>query len=296
VTGGVQPSEPSPELDVVLAISDAPAMAAYHDTVVADLQALAAFYTRNDFGLHLAVVSDDPGSIDSYLIDLGVPWFFCPDRSCRTRNYDGTLGDAIVAAGGVPADGAASPPLLARVEHALDNDTSGFLARNGNLVVLLVGVEDDGSAGDPAGYAERIDALVPPYHASFAAITGATTPRIDAFLAAQQPSITPLARGSIDGAPDAAFTYPLSVTAPLSLGCLRAPADIDDCVVVDVDTPLPHCVMAAPDRPDPSTPLPCFWIKSEPECEVSGLSPVVERASFTGGAHWFDAHATCACE
>ena len=50
--------------------------------------------------------------------------------------------------------------------------------------------------------------------------------------------------------------------------------------------------MATPDRPEPSTPLPCFWLRHGPVC-TDGLEPIVERAY---RANWHDATITCACK
>lgn len=284
--GVAMQSAPIPELDLVIAISDAPAMARHHDALIAGLSQLAAHLTEAGMGLHVAVVGDDPGDIGAYLVDLDVPWFLCPG-DCRTRNYAGPLRDALVRLGDVAATGAPAPPLLARIEHALAND-GGFLAPGGYLGLLIIAAEDDGSPGDAAGYAERLLGLVPSEHAHVGIVAGAATPRLDALFPRAS---VPAERVAIDGDWSDALHFERLFRVPLGLPCLDASADPDECFVSDGDGAIPPCVMATPDRPDPATPLPCFWIAREDLC-WSGLQVVAERAH--QGA-WYDTHTLCTC-
>jgi len=276
---------PIPELDLVIAISDAPAMARHRDGVIAGLSQLAAHLTEARMGLHVAVVGDDPGDIGAYVVDLDVPWFMCPG-DCRTRNYSGPLGDALLRLGDVAADGAPAPPLLARIEHALASD-AGFLAPDGYLGLLVISAEDDGSPGDAAGYAERLLDLVPEYHARVGIVAGAATPRLDALFADNQSP----ERAAIDGDWGDALHFDRLFTVPLGLPCLDDNADPDECFASAGNVAMPPCAMATPDRPDPATPLPCFWIARERLCS-SGLKAVAERAH--QGA-WYDTRTLCTC-
>lgn len=286
---GTEQRAPVPELSLVIAISNAPVMERHRDAVVGGLRQLADEVLEYGTSVRIAVVAEDPGTIATSVIDLDVPWFFCAD-DCRTRNYTGTLADALVALAPAAYDGTPAPPLLARIEHALDH-ADGFLAPGGYLGVLVIGAEDDGSPGDAAGYAERLAARVPRYHAWSGAVTGDATPRIDRFLS-QNALFS--GRASIDAADlRAAFPFRDLVFAPFPGACLDD-VDFNDCIVSDRDhTRIWECVMATPDRPDPSTPLPCFWLKHDAAVCPGGLSPIVERAQ---RASFHDATITCACK
>jgi hypothetical protein len=279
-------SAPLPELDLVIAISDAPAMARHRDAVAAGLAQLAAHLTESGVGLHAAVVAGDPGDVGAYVVDLDVPWFLCPG-DCRTRNYAGSLGDALVRLGDVAPDGASPPALLARIEHALAGD-AGFLAPDGYLGLLIISAEDDGSPGDAAGYAERLLGLVRPGRAHVALVTAGATPRLDRFLPDDG---FQRGRAAIDGDWREAFHFDRLLLRPLGLPCLGDDVDPTECFASDSDGPIPPCVMAAPDRPDPATPLPCFRVAHNAWCP-SGLQSIVERAQ--QGA-WYDAHTVCTC-
>jgi hypothetical protein len=286
VRNTAQQSAPALELDLVIAISDAPAMARYRDAVRAGLARLAAQLTASRVGLHVAVVGGDPGDVGAYLVDLDVPWFLC-SGDCRTRNYAGSLGDALLRLGDVAPEGAPAPPLLARIEHALAGG-DGFLAPGGYLGVLVVAAEDDGSPGDAAGYAERVLGLVPPGRAHVSVIAGAATPRLDRLL---PDDVLQRDRAAIDGDWSDALHFERLFRTKLGLPCLSADVDPGACVASDSYGPIPPCVMTAPDRPDPATPLPCFRIAREALC-ASGLQPVVERAKHAG---WYGAYTDCTC-
>jgi hypothetical protein len=224
-----------------------------------------------------------------------VPWFVCTG-DCRTRNYAGALDDALLGLAPLASDGVPAPPLLARIEHALDGATS-FLAPGGYLGLVVIGADDDGSPGDAAGYAERLASRVPPGHVHVAILTGDTSPRLDRFVGRILASDggddpTRADRASIDAADlSGAFHFDRLFLAPLSLACLDD-VDVDTCVVTDRDGErIPACMMAAPDRPDPSTALPCWWPARNVAC-VDGLVPTVERAHQAG---WLDAKIACAC-
>ena len=286
VLGIAMQRAPIPELDLVIAISDAPAMARYRDAVIAGLAQLAEELAEYGMGLHVAVIGDDPGDVGAYLVDLDVPWFLCPG-DCRTRNFAGPLRDALVRLGDVAADGAPGPPLFARIEHALASD-AGFLAPGGYLGLLIITAEDDGSPGDAAGYAERLLALVPSEHARAGIVAGAPTPRLDALFATGR---VPPERVAIDGDWSDALRFGYLFPRPLGLPCLDESADPDACFVTASEGAVPPCLMAAPDRPDPATPLPCFRIAREELC-TSGLEVIVERAR--QGA-WYDGRTLCTC-
>jgi hypothetical protein len=301
-----QQSAPIPELSLVIAISDAPAMARYREAVIGVLRELAAALATDRMGLRIAVVASGPGDIARTLDDLDLPWFLCTG-DCRSRNYTGPLDDALVGLAPLAAGSAAAPPLLERIEHALAAG-GGFLAPGGYLGVVVIAADDDGSPGDPAEYAARLAARVPPEHLHVALVTGDASPRLDRFARALERrgggsgaralerrgggSGTRAERASIDAADlSDAFHFGRLFPAPLWLACLDD-VDVGACVVTDRDgARIPECAMAAPDRPDPSTPLPCWWLARNVAC-IDGVVPTVERAHQAG---WRDASIACAC-
>jgi len=256
-------SSPGPELDLVLVISDAPEMAAYHDALVANLRAWVDVLDTLDGGrpsVRIAVVDGSGHVVDPVLTDLRLPWFWCPEATCHYPEFDGDLHDVLAAEGDVGAGGAAAPPLLARLEDALDQ--VGFDGPSSWLGVVIVGGADDASPDAPAAYAARLEARRPG-QVSVAVVAGADTPRLDAFAAAFPDRA---GRVSIDGTDwsDAFGQFNVYKTT-LGLPCLPAGLTADQCTAAEADgTPIPPCQMIDDDRPDPRTPLPCFRLAPSP--------------------------------
>lgn len=282
-----QPSEPAPELDLVVAIGDVPP-----DVLAAGMEQLGAYVAAYQTSVHIAVLADDPGEVGDYLVDLDEPWFLCPGEDCRTRNYEGALAEALIERA-VPSTGPV--PLLARIDHALAND-HGFVAPDGYLGVLVISASDDASPETPLTYANRIRARVPDLHAWFTGVTRPGDRRLAAFLYSDPWPVV----SSIDD-PDwrAAMPWGEFWQYPIPAACLAENADPTQCTAMDGDTPVPRCLMAAPDRPDPATPLPCYWIKDDPNvCGGFGLSlePIVEFARWQPIDRFFDTSIICACQ
>lgn len=302
-SGSTDVSAPRFDLDLMLVVSDSPGMAPYRDGLIENLTRAGQVLTENGSAPSLRItVVDARGALTAqphlpgcaapdarFLEDLDQPWFWCADTQpgeCRRRNYQGTLGQAIACIGSVPADGAAPPPLLARLVDALDED--GVLRPDGHLAVVLIGIDDDASpASDPAFYAERLRAARPdPAKLIIASVGGPDTPRFERFL-----SMFPgrALNGSMDSDWSYLFEFFLGDAGDLN-GCLDASnlLDLDpsaaglqsDCVVTEADgsAVIPQCLMSTVDRPDPSTALPCYWIHpsrwSVPFCEFQAT---VER-------------------
>jgi hypothetical protein len=286
---GMQPSEPNEQVDVLLVISDSRAMA---DVPFADgMRSLAGSLQSFDFGLpSLRVGVVGPSGVTTsgcalvdgdFLESIELPWFWCSNASCRDQNYNGDLADALTCMAAIPLTADEPAALLERALAVLEGDD--FVRPGAILFVVLITAEDDASPRPLADYAERIHAL----HGEAGPIELVGTvsprdlPRLDALRAAF-PNRSNEAR--LDGPwGDAVGLARLGWGEPNR--CVgQSLEDIDDavgiqvdCVAVDFDGAiLPRCAMVEPERPDPETLLPCYWIRPEGDA-MCGLEAVVER-------------------
>jgi hypothetical protein len=293
---------PGAELTMVLVVSDSASMAAYQPRLIENLERLGASSELESSGIRLVVVGGPDGCTnngDADVRDIGLPWFACDEQPCRERNYDGALGDALACAGAVPADRFGPSALLDRLDTVLDDpaivDPETFLD------LVFVTTDDDASSADPTAYAARVRGAHPDgWSTEVFTIGDGATPRLDDFVwhlqlphpAWQAPSID-----DDDWLLEGGFAI-----AQLDIagrGCMHElPPPPVEYTGVDFDgTPLPHCEMLTPDRPSPTTPLPCLRLTNDEPWACSDFDGdsavvVVERRRWT----WHDARVTYACD
>ncbi|MCB9559728.1 MAG: hypothetical protein H6709_18050 [Kofleriaceae bacterium] len=322
---------PGPELDLVLVVSDAPAMAPLAERVPVELRRIANALALLEGGLpslHVATVG--PGGLHggaatagcpalpaAWLADVAVPWFWCPEvaapgSGCRVRNYDGDWPTALACLGATPPDGAPAPPVLARLVDALDParpEVAAFRRPGAWLMILVIDAEDDASPLAATAYAEalRRDAD-DPSRVIVGVVADLGAPRLRAFADA-----FPNRNAMVSIVADD-WTDVVAVATPFGLGivddCLaEAGPDVApdqpgrqlDCVVTDGwseasraadGAPIPRCTMAAAGRPAADTPLPCYWIAPGfADYPECAARLVIERATDDPALAW----ARCAC-
>src|SRR5262249_30134345 len=133
----------------------------------------------------VAVVSADPADAGAfrtagavkgpYLVDEHLP------AGGRSANYDGDLGDALVALGNVGTAGAAVAP-LGVVEEAIG--AGDFVRVDAVLALVIVATDDDRAAAAPEAVATAIKAgKRDPPAIAIAAVYPLGAPRLDAFVA-----------------------------------------------------------------------------------------------------------------
>lgn len=297
------PSLPPPPVDLVLVVSDATTMAPYADRLVTGLRTSMEWMERTGLPSLRVVVVDASGRFsasprvpgctpppDPYVADLGLHGWQCSTEQaeCRVPNYEGTLADAVACIGAVAPKGAPSPPLLDRLAQALDADPD-VIRPDSTVMLAVVTAEDDASEIDPADLLARLRAGRPEVAEPLVSVIGpANAPRLAALRAAADPYHATFT--AIDSPEWAEALVVPRPAAPLGIACL--PAAPTECVAHegssawDSGAAIPPCVMAAPDRPDPSTPLPCFWIEEDPigdpaECPFAAW---IERATWAPDA------------
>lgn len=165
------------DLDVVVAISDAPSMSAYRDAVAVGLEELGDIWDGSNIDLRVAVLAAD-GFVP--VTDEQDPWFACPGDfdACRHRSYDGTLAEALIAATDLP-EGAESTPLLQRLDDAFETD-DGFFRPEAARLVFIISADDDASNWDPSDYAIRLRRRAA-RQLLVKVVAGADTPRLHEF-------------------------------------------------------------------------------------------------------------------
>jgi hypothetical protein len=294
--------------DILLVVDTAPAMADHHTPLIDNLGRFASVLANLEGGLpslHIGVIAGDgdgrmiaaattegcPTPDGTFLRDTSRPWFQCSDdprQSCRDRNYDAPLGDTLSCTGGLDATGERAP-LLASALRALDGshpENQGFVRDGSFLTVVFLTADDDASPASVDEYADALAGFEETNRILVSAVLPAAAPRLEAFL-----DRFPNRSASISIAdPDwsDAFVPLADLWIPTIGSCLEGadPTDLEPdrtglqlaCWVTDRDDPstlVPACTLRTDARPDPDTPLPCWWVESEPDC---GLLPHFERA------------------
>jgi len=291
-----------PELDLVIAISDAATMAPYRDRLVANLRDFGLAIADGGFDVHLTLVDisgpgvgDDAcgdGPVVPYFKDWELPRWACAGGACGQRNYEGELGDRLACA--APASNQPqAPPLIQRIADAVDEP--GFARRDAILGMILIGVDDDASPQPVGVYLDRIRrSRTDPDRIWVTTVLGPGATRLADLRAAFETRT--VAIDDADWTDAVAFA---SYKTDLAISCLddqgvldlepKRPGIQPQCVVHDDGLAVPRCRMASPDLPDPDV-LPCYWV----QVHAWGCSaPTVERARVEPAG---TATMSCACD
>lgn len=138
---------PAGRADIVIVLDTSPAMAPHLPRIEQALVNLGDVLSRARLDLHLAVVS--PGEpFDDFLVEVPLT-----DGSVL-RNYEGALGDALVARATPHAAGPAAPSLLDTLHRTLEHDR--FRRADSHLGIAVIAATDDASSGT---IARHVDAL-----------------------------------------------------------------------------------------------------------------------------------------